>query len=685
MVVEFVSGLADRLVAGDVDPERLRIDRQTGMVVNTPQQSGVGLAAAGVRDLANIAERLERELGTPQDVEWVIDAAGVVHVVQSRPITAALNRIVDPPAANTTRVAWSNSNVTENFPQPISPFLYSIASQGYTNYFRNLARGFGVSRRRIDAMTPSLGRIIGVHGARMYYNLSSIHRVLLLVPFGRALASAFDTFVGTRDQDATGATTDRIAPRGKLREAAEVVVIAARTTWQYLFLGRRVARFERTVNEFAARTTPQRLARMPIGELRRSLAAFMDIRCNRWNDAALADAAAMVCYATLERLLRTASRFVGSATPSGLLKAIPNVVSAEPAQALWSLSRLIRRNAELRELFEHEPANTILRRVESDERFREFHAAFADYLERWGIRCSAELMLTVPSFQEEPQPVIELLRAYARLETDSPAEVQERQARERERETARLRAAIVDRTLIGRVPAPLYAWVLGIALSWTHASIRYRERARLKQALLYSRCRRIALAMGAELTRRGILDRRDDVFWLTIGEVEELAAGGAMLPHATRALVALRSRAHAEIAANTPPPSFELGEGEYLPLGPRRDEDVRTSEPSESLVGTPACGGRVTARATVLADISEAARLERGDILVTRQSDPGWAPAFFLISGLIVERGGMLSHGAIVAREFGIPCVVGVRDATTRISSGSTITLDGETGRVDLA
>jgi pyruvate,water dikinase len=87
----------------------------------------------------------------------------------------------------------------------------------------------------------------------------------------------------------------------------------------------------------------------------------------------------------------------------------------------------------------------------------------------------------------------------------------------------------------------------------------------------------------------------------------------------------------------------------------------------------------------VLADVSEAARLERGDVLVTRQTDPGWAPAFFLVSGLVVERGGMLSHGAIVAREFGIPCVVGVRRATERIETGSTITVDGDAGRVHLA
>jgi pyruvate,water dikinase len=84
----------------------------------------------------------------------------------------------------------------------------------------------------------------------------------------------------------------------------------------------------------------------------------------------------------------------------------------------------------------------------------------------------------------------------------------------------------------------------------------------------------------------------------------------------------------------------------------------------------------------VLRDVGEAGRIEKGDILITRQTDPGWAPVFFLISGLVIERGGMLSHGAIVAREFGIPCVVGVQDATRRIESGCVITVDGDRGEV---
>jgi pyruvate,water dikinase len=113
----------------------------------------------------------------------------------------------------------------------------------------------------------------------------------------------------------------------------------------------------------------------------------------------------------------------------------------------------------------------------------------------------------------------------------------------------------------------------------------------------------------------------------------------------------------------------------------------RAADPSRAdiLRGTGACGGAYRGVAAVLEDAREAANLPSGSLLVTRQTDPGWAAVFFVVRGLVVERGGMLSHGAIIAREFGIPCVVGVKDAMRRIPSGATITVDGDNGAVHVA
>ena len=207
-------------------------------------------------------------------------------------------------------------------------------------------------------------------------------------------------------------------------------------------------------------------------------------------------------------------------------------------------------------------------------------------------------------------------------------------------------------------------------------SIGYRERARLKQALLYSRLRRVALAIGERLVRDRRLAERDDVFFLTSAELDDLLSGNAMFPHAVPELVATRKAAHAAFAELQPADVLRAREGEYPSWHAPRSPAAADAE----LTGASVCGGKSTGRARVLSTVHEARSLLPGDILVTRQTDPGWAPAFVAIGGLVLERGGMLSHGAILAREYGIPTLVGVADATTRIPDGATVALDGDLG-----
>ena len=658
MLVEYAPGLGDALVAGQVDPSRVAIDRQTG-AIRVLASYAFNLEANRFDELRSTGFKLETEFGSPQDIEWALSTDDTLFIVQSRPITAplALNRSTVPPFHRFT--AWSNANINENFPRPVSPLLFSIASAGYTHYFRNLAVAFGVSSRRVSAMEPAFRQIIGLHGARMYYNLTSIHSVLRLAPFGDALTASFDTFVGA-DGDAVNAET--VGSSSRLAQIAEVAVILAKATRCFRDIDSRIARFERTIDEFAARTSPERLESMSLAELGRALSDFVEIRRHKWLDASLADAASMICYGALERLLRRA--FGSGSVHTSLLKAIPDVVSGEPVMRLWDLSRLVREDPALHEVFASASAIEILQAIRAHTRVRD---AFDAYLDDWGFRCSEELMLTSPSFQEAPEPLVDMLRAYARLDAGSPRDALRAQAAERERETRRVMSEL----------SPVHAAALELLLPRTHAAIRYRERARLKQALLYSRCRRIALALGDRLADHGVITERDDVFFFTHEELVDLA----IAPRPSHPLIAERKAEHERQSALTPPDAFTLPDGETF----SGEAHVPAVETSGRLVGTPACGGKVTGRATVLASVTESDRLARGDILITKQTDPGWGPVFFLISGLVIERGGMLSHGAIIAREFGIPCVVGVKHAMERIVSGSTVTVNGDTGAVDVA
>jgi pyruvate,water dikinase len=664
-LIEYCGGPGEDLVAGRVNPGRLVVD-PGGAVRGLAAISGAALTEEAARALALEGKRIADAFGAPQDIEWTIDEAGTLWFLQARPITV---RARGRNAERTT--LWSNANVNENFPDPISPLLYSVAAPGYYHYFLNLGRAFGLSRRRLAAIDEPLRQIIGVHGARMYYNLTSIHTVLRAAPFGEALAAAFNQFVGA----------DQVAPDEgrhlgwrdwRAAQAAELARIALSIAWQYVLVARRVAEFERTVDEYARATEPSTLSRLTRAQLLDRLRGFTTIRRHRWKNASLADAGSMVCYGALKAYLRRAVPGEDQeALHNTLLKALPGLVSSMPAIELWKLSRAIRADRDLTSLFTSGAPDTVLAELRRNPAFTTFQRALDAYLENWGFRCSSELMLTVPSFQENASALVPILRSYAEHDRESPEDLLARQQTARVSETTRVLRLVGWRR----------GTVLRVLLRWTKASIRLRERARLKQALLYSRLRRVALAVGDDLCADGRIERREDVFMLTMEELDALLSGSAMFPD-VRALIEIRRREHTRLGAMKPPDTFTLAEGTYL-----EDAGITplTSAAGGSvLTGTSACGGRTTARATVLSDVTEAHRLRPGDILVTRQTDPGWGPVFPLISGLVMERGGMLSHGAIIAREFGIPSIVGVADATRLIPSGATVCLDGDRGSVRL-
>jgi pyruvate,water dikinase len=678
MIVELCAGLADQLVAGAIDPARCELSRSRMVVTRQAPPPGRPdvdvehlLSARRASDLARLALRLEHALGGPQDIEWAIDSDGRIAIVQARPITTRSSAVA---MDRDGWVLWSNANVNENFPDPVSPLLYSIAARGYYHYFRNLGLAFGISRRRLAAMDRPLSGIIGVHGARLYYNLTNIHAVLRMAPMGERLAAAFNLFVGVDETAKQPAhATGWRDGRGRIAQAFEIVRIAAATSWQYLFLGRRLSRFEEAADAFAVATSREAVATATLPELGVLFNRFLDIRFLRWKNAALCDAAAMVTYSLLQWLLAR-NGFTGS-THTRLLRALPGVPSSQPPLELWALSRMARDVEPLRQLLLNQAsAEAIVACIRNDPRCANVRRAFERYLERWGFRSSRELMLTVPAFDEEPEPLIDLLRQYVTAEGLAPEIEIERQAAQRRRETGQ-----VIWTMARRAPVQaMAAWVL---IRWTQRAVAYRERARLKQALVYTRCRRIALAIGDELVRRGQLAHRDSVFMLTFPEVDELSSGRAMFPHGVVALVDRRASEHEAMAALAPPDSFRLRAGFVFSAQDRVEAVARRVHPEADLLhGISACGGHISAPAAVLGDVSDAHRLQRGDVLVTRQTDPGWAPVFCLVSGLVIERGGMLSHGAIIAREFGLPCVVGVADATGRIPHGRRVTIDGDRG-----
>lgn len=575
-------------------------------------------------------------------------------------------------------------------------------------------------------MDGPLRQIIGLHGARMYYNLTSIHACLRMAPCGERLTELFNNFVGADRIAATGQHPDWARfGHGKIRQFAEVCRVAITVGWRAMRLTSGVAEFEATVDQFASKTRPELLPEKSLPEFLGDLRQFIEIRSRRWTNASLADAAAMLSYGMLKRFLHDEFPDDNLASlHNTLLKGLPDLASNKPVIGLWELSRQIQGDVHLHELFSQHNAAQVWQALQQHGEFSKFRGAFERYLDESGFRCSGELMLTVPGFQENPVALIEILRAYSGLRGESPAERLLEQESQRIAQTEQLFETLSRRSWIRFWPWPTTVLKARCLLNWTQRSIALRERARLKQALLYSRLRRIVLAVGDQLVTLGFIAERDDVFFLTHPELYDLLSNistmeetlksisfsrsdaaprreSSALRESTLELIRLRKSEHQQQSRLHPPDTFELPEGcSYASYdGPQFCEehscDRSSKQPTDAttpecltdshLRGVGACGGTVTAHAAVLQDVSEFSRLSQGDILVTRQTDPGWGPLFFLIRGLVIERGGMLSHGAILAREYGIPTVVGVANASQKIAHGQTITVNGDRGFVELS
>ena len=193
-------------------------------------------------------------LAVPRTSSGASTADGRLFLLQSRPITASAASAPQPSKEGQTLVVWSNANVNENFPDPISPLLYSIASLGYYHYFRNLGIALGISRPRIEAMEQPLRHLVGVHGARLYYNLTNIHAVLRMAPFGELLADSFNQFVGAENTIPAGGRLTWNGFRGAASSSRwKLSKSSPAACGNCCGSARAVSRFERTIDRVRRR------------------------------------------------------------------------------------------------------------------------------------------------------------------------------------------------------------------------------------------------------------------------------------------------------------------------------------------------------------------------------------------------------------------------------------------------
>jgi rifampicin phosphotransferase len=659
--------ILERVVAEKRFAHRAAIEGTGGVRCAEVAPEDVGRAALSddeVRAVAVLARRVGHVFGRPQDIEWAFED-GDLYLLQARPVTT-LPDGVDPDGA---RCLWDNSNIVESYAGVTSALTFSFARRAYEEVYRQFCRVMRVPAAKIASHDRTFRCMLGWIDGRVYYNLLSWYRVLALLP-GFALNRRFmEQMMGVRERlDVSLLPAHRPAtPREQFRDGANLLITLAALMLIFFRLPRRIADFRRRLD--AALTS----AHPPLDDLRPDeLAAYYRSLerqlLTRWDAPVINDFFAMIFFGTLRRLTEHWCKDRGT-LPNDLLGGDAALISAEPARRMREMAEAAAGTALVNRLRE----GSLDAILEAAEEAPPFAACYREYLDRFGERCPDELKLESLTLRDDPLP---LLRAvgYMAARVASPDVEPDAHRNGGRRADAERR---VQEALAGRPVLRLaFRWVLRQA----RARIRDRENLRFERTRLFGRVRRIFLEFGRRFAGLGLLDDPRDVFHLEVEEILGFVEGTGTSTD-IKGLADLRKAEYERHRRSAPPPDrFETrgvpaigivhGTGTTTPAS---DGEVR--------YGLGCCSGTVRGPVRVVADPRTAA-LRPGEILVAERTDPGWVILFPAAAGLLVERGSLLSHSAIVARELGLPAVVSVAGLTGWLKDGDWVELDGAAGVV---
>ncbi len=382
---------------------------------------------------------------------------------------------------------------------------------------------------------------------------------------------------------------------------------------------------------------------------------------------------AMALHTTLRRLCDI---HVPPALLDDLSKGIPHNPTTTISLDLWEVSQQAR---PLADVFEQTSPEHLPQTLLTTDEGRRWWGRFEDFLVRHGHRGEVELDITTPRWREDPTFLLQTVANYLRHPpgTPTPPDMMADGLRRREE------AASVIRTRLPFLRRALFGWLYQRYVLW----LPFREAMKYTWLLGLEQARRVYRELGRRLAADGHLTITDDIFWLRLHEIQAWAETGTV--SWTQAMLESRAQEWGDWTALRPP-SLIVGASDFEGRDGARHPPVRCLTPyspplpgSRLLRGTPVSAGHAEGVARVITDPHHA-DLRPGDILVTRYTDPAWTPLFFTAGALITEVGGILSHGAVVAREIGLPAIVGVEDATIRIASGQRVKVNATDGTVEL-
>ncbi|SEE34846.1 pyruvate, water dikinase [Streptomyces sp. 2231.1] len=605
------------------------------VAVDPPRQEQPALTDAQVVRLVGLGRRIEAHFGRPQDIEWCLADDGF-QIVQSRPIT--------------TLFPVPDIGDQEN---------HVYVSVGHQQMMTDAMKPLGLSMWQLTAMVP-----MHEAGGRLFVDVtrrlaSPASRAGLLDVIGRGDPLVRDALETVLDRADFVPSLPDASPGGPPVGGGSAPIATDPAVVTEL-IERSEASLAALERDIRTKTGPALFDFLleAFEEHKRVLGDPLSIQ---------AIMAGMEATWWLNDRLR---EWLGEKNAADTLTlSAPDNVTSEMGLALLDVADVIRPHPEVVEFLQGVEDEGFLDELAKLAGGTEARDAIEAYLDRYGMRCVGEIDITRPRWRERPGTLVPVIldnvRNFEPGAAERRFELGRRKARQKEQDVlARLRTlpdgdrkADETKRMIDRV----------------RTFIGYREYPKYGIVSRYLVYKQALLAEAERLVRAGVIPEREDVFHLTFQEFHDAVRSNRV----DLRLIQRRKDAFRSYQALTPPRVL-TSDGEAVTGAYRRD-DV----PAGALIGLPVSAGTVEGRARVVLDMADA-DLEAGDILVTAFTDPSWSPLFVGIAGLVTEVGGLMTHGAVIAREYGLPAIVGVEQATRLIRDGQRIRVHGTDGYVEI-
>ncbi|KHD87767.1 MAG: phosphoenolpyruvate synthase [Bdellovibrio sp. ArHS] len=688
-VVSSVYGVGEGLVSGTLDADSFWLEAHSGKLlkeevvekkemmkksssghcstlpVPAPLVNTASLTHEELSKLYRLGHKIQEQYHRPQDIEWAIEG-GKIYILQTRPVTTLQADLIGYPNL------WDNSNIIESYGGLTSPLSFSFALRNYKAVYVQFCEVLGVPNEIIKDMDSYLGYMLGSLNGRVYYNLFNWYKLVGVLPGFKQNREFMETMMGVSEA-LSEEIADRIKPHpswdtlsGRIRKA-----ITGFNFIKYHFT------IQSTVDDFLKtfHRDYDKYRSLPLKRMRgdQLIRIYMELERNmlgRWKAPIINDFLCMVHFGLLRKLTTTWLKDLDSTIQNDLLAGEGGLESAEPTKALLRLANKAAQNAELRKLIETvDPAEGLEALNQSP--YQEFYKSVLDYLDKYGFRCMSEMKLEEIDLLTDPSYLFVCLKNYLK---SGQTEIHD----DSHEKSLRAQAESKVASHLTGFKKTFYFWVLKHA----RKAVKNRENTRFARTRIYGIARTIFQTIGEDLATMGALEQPRDIFWLTIEEVFGIY-NGTLPSFNLKSFVELRKKDYEKFSEETDPRVMTRG-AVYWDNTFIKEEIPQVAESGDyDLKGLPCCPGVLEGVVKVILNPSDNLELN-GEILVTARTDPGWVPLYPAISGLLVERGSLLSHSAIVAREMGIPAIVSIPGLTKRIKSGMRVRIDAKAGTIKI-